>query len=176
MKTRSLINKETLRELLKVSFTKNVDIIPYHFSRAEAVKQLEENPIFIKTDTILDFNKYIGNKKEFIANTKKSLIKKLKTRDPVKIILIERLSNVIFYLTYLDAKYPDTELLIGTTPSANTFVHELEAIKEKLTQQFVYLAQGIHLINSDITEIRCLSPKSKEKVTRKFKGVKNEDK
>lgn len=124
-----------LKHILRVNFSEKAQVL------VDGVIDsfpLDKN-ILTPTTQILDLDNFDKEYNSYVIKIKKKVLELTDRRDPITMILAEKVGDVVFKLNYLEGKYPRSITLAGTTPAANKFVGELEYVKALLINQLTYL-------------------------------------
>lgn len=137
--------RSKLERLLSIKFAKEADVL---------VPPIETNPESLVLSSNL--NKYedlVQDRVLYIKEMKKKLLERTNRRDPIHILLIEKLAAVMYDIEYLTNKFPNEVVIVGTKPTANSFIMELEYIKALLYNQLSFLADSLSFSDEEVDEI-----------------------
>jgi hypothetical protein len=119
----------------------------------QALDTIENTQVLELHNSLEDYENFSLDKDTYITTLKTKLLKKTKRRDPLQIIMSEKLAGIVFHLDYLDRKYPNSMVVSGVSPKANKFVIELEYIKTLLLHQLSFLASALAITDEEINEV-----------------------
>lgn len=143
--------KTKLEHLLGIKFKTTAYVLPRGIIEEDIVPTLENN-ITLDTTSIGDYKQFSLDKDLYIKETKEKIISITKNRDAMQILLAEKYAIVSFQLEYIGRKFPNSELLIGQSEAANTFVTDIEYIKSMLMYQLCFLGASLRITEDEICE------------------------
>lgn len=113
-----------------------------------------EETMCLQQPDINNLEKHNLYREEFIENKKKEILKYINRRDPIAILLSEKLAGTLYSLEYLDKKYGNSIIISGKSSNANKFLMELEYTRTLLLQQMTILCNSLAFSEEDLENIR----------------------